>query len=87
MDRNELTAFVDRVLANAEREFGPDAPTALLECYAREAALELWLTRSRVSVYGAELALREVRAEIGRRSSAVAGSTRRATPGRTKRAA
>jgi hypothetical protein len=53
---------------SAERTFGTNADPALLEHYAREAVLDLWLTRSRVTVYVAELALCQVREEISRRT-------------------
>jgi hypothetical protein len=73
----EMTTYLRQVVADAERAFGPDTDAASLECYAREAVLELWLTRARVTVYVAELALREVRDEIERRVQTAAARPHR----------
>jgi hypothetical protein len=68
MDHPEMETYVAQVVDTAERTFGADADAALLESYAREAVLDLWLTKARVTVYVAELALNQVREEIERRS-------------------
>lgn len=78
MDQREMESYVTQVVDAAERTFGAEADPALLESYAREAVLDLWLTRARVTVYVAELALSQVRDEIARRSQAGSAPTRRA---------
>lgn len=70
MDAMAVETFVDQVAADAERTVGADVEPDLLEHYAREAVLDRWLTRARVTVYVADLALREVREEIERRTAA-----------------
>jgi hypothetical protein len=66
MDAMELTTFVERVAADAARIFGPNADPVVLERYAREVVLDLWMTRPRVTVYLAELALRRLREAMAR---------------------
>ena len=68
MDPNEMTTFVEQLVADAERAFGLDAEAALLERYAREAALELWLTTPRVTVSVARRALRQVYTALEQRA-------------------
>jgi hypothetical protein len=78
MEQREMETYVAQVVETAERTFGTDADPALLESYAREAVLDLWLTRARVTVYVAELALNQVRDEIERRANTTAAPPRRA---------
>jgi hypothetical protein len=78
MDVQEMEAYVAQVMETAERTFGAQAAPALLESYAREAVLDLWLTRARVTVYVAELALEQLRQEIAQRSGVSKQPTRRA---------
>jgi hypothetical protein len=68
MDERDVETYVAQVVDNAERMFGADAEPVLLERYAREAALDLWLTRPHVTVSVAGLALSQVREEFVRRS-------------------
>ena len=70
MDPNEMTTFMEQIVADAERAFGPAAEVALLERYAREAVWELWLTTPGVTVYVAEVVLDLVREAIARRAEA-----------------
>jgi hypothetical protein len=78
MDERDMETYVAQVVDSAERTFGAEADPALLESYAREAVLDLWLTKARVTVYVAELALNQVREEIARRAGADAKRTARA---------
>jgi hypothetical protein len=78
MDQVQMETYVDQVVNDAERTFGAEADPALLESYAREAVLDLWLTRARVTVYVAELALSQVRDEIERRAQADSAPASRA---------
>ena len=66
MNPHEISTFVDRVLADAERAFGPGADRAQLHRYAVEAVQDLWLARPRVTVFEAGLALRQIREAIER---------------------
>jgi hypothetical protein len=68
MDERDMETYVAQVVDIAERNFGTEVDPALLESYAREAVLGLWLTKARVTVYVAELALNQVREEINRRA-------------------
>jgi hypothetical protein len=69
MDERDMETYVAQVVDTAERTFGTEVAPALLESYAREAVLDLWLTKARVTVYVAELALNQVREEIARRAA------------------
>jgi hypothetical protein len=64
MDELGMTAFVDRAVANAERAFGHAAPPTVLEQYAREAALDLWMVHSGATVALADLVGRRIRAAL-----------------------
>ena len=66
MNPEELAALVERVLAEAEDRFGPAADPALLEAFAREAALDLWQARPAVTVAAAGVAYGVLRERIGR---------------------
>jgi len=64
MERDELASEVDRVVEAAGRLFGGRADDRLIEQYAREAALDLWLTRPRLTVSLAERARRRASAAL-----------------------
>ena len=66
MNLEELAAFVERVLAEAADRFGPAADPALLEAFAREAAIDLWQARPTVTVAVAGVAYGVLRERIGR---------------------
>ncbi len=71
MDQQAMSAFAVRVLTDAERVFGPAADGALLDRFAREAAIELWATATTpVTVSVAEAALRAFRLARERRRPA-----------------
>jgi hypothetical protein len=70
MDYAEMEAYVAQVVDAAEATFGQDFGRTLLEAYAREAVLELWLTNPGIIVARAGLALEQIRDEIARRSRA-----------------
>ncbi len=69
MDQQAMNAFVDRVLADADRAFGATADGALLDRYARVASLDLWAHATPgVTVSVAQAALRELRHARAQRS-------------------
>jgi hypothetical protein len=68
MDEQAMDAYVAQVADGAERTFGRPLNRALLEAYAREAVLDLWLRRYGITVQIAELALDRIRTELLRRS-------------------
>ena len=63
-----MSMFVDRVLAESERAFGPRIDPAVLERYAREAVLDVWLRDPNLTVSAAEHLLRRLRTAIARRT-------------------
>jgi hypothetical protein len=67
MNRPELAAFVALIADDAERRFGTDDNAALRDAYARDAALDLWMTQPGVTVATANGLLRQVRDELRRR--------------------
>jgi hypothetical protein len=68
MDEHAMDTYVVRVVDDAEKTFGAHLNRALLEAYAREAVLDLWLRDPGITVHIAELALSQIRDEIARRS-------------------
>jgi hypothetical protein len=78
MNQQEIERYVCQVVETAELTFGVDADQALLETYAREAVLDLWLTRPRVTVYAAALVLRQVRDRLDRVAETTAAPLRHA---------
>jgi hypothetical protein len=73
MTQAEQTTFVAKVVDDAERMFGAFRDPALLEAYAREATLDLWLTETGLTVAAARQVLHQVRDEVTRRGTAPAG--------------
>ena len=67
MDEAAFANFVEQVRADALRTFGPAASAALLDRYAREAVLDLWLTRPRMTVAIAQSALAQLRPALAAR--------------------
>lgn len=65
---SELTAYVALIADEAERRFGANRYSVWHDAYAREAALDLWLTRPGVTVSIADRVWRLVRGELRRRS-------------------
>ena len=65
MDPKELAAFVERAMTEADQRLGRPAPPAVLEQYAREAALDLWVAGSQVTVLAAAAARRKLREAMG----------------------
>ncbi len=59
----ELSGFAEQVADDARRVFGATASPAVLDQYAREAVLDLWMT-GLITVNAAELALDRVRAAL-----------------------
>ena len=57
----EMAAFAEQVTDNARRIFGPRATAAVLDQYAREAVLDLWMSGSAITLHATELALQQVR--------------------------
>jgi hypothetical protein len=66
MNNKALATFVEEVLTDAERKFGPEPDRIWLEGYAREAVLNLWLEKPEITwftAYKAHLLLRHAIAE------------------------
>ena len=57
----EMTAFAEQVADNAHHIFGPRASAAILDQYAREAVLDLWMNGSAITLHATEMALQQVR--------------------------
>ena len=71
MDQQAMTAFVNRVLADAERTFGPRADAVIVDRFAREAAIDFWANATTpVTVSAVASALRALRQarKCGRRA-------------------
>ncbi len=60
----ELSGFAEQVADDARRVFGATASPAVLDQYAREAVLDLWMTGPMITVDAAESALARVRAAL-----------------------
>jgi len=69
MNEKALSMFVEQVLSDAERKFGPDADPIWLESYAREAVLDLWLELPEITFFTAYKAFLRLRAEIAVRTA------------------
>jgi hypothetical protein len=69
MNLPELAAYVALIADDAERRFGTDGNAALRDAYAREATLDLWMTRPGITVAAANRVQRQVRDELRRRWS------------------
>ena len=67
MYQSELLAYVALIADDAERRFGADRYSVWHDAYAREAALDFWLTRPGVTVSRADAVRRLVRDELRRR--------------------
>jgi hypothetical protein len=78
MDEQEMEAFVARVVSDSERTFRVEIDRALLETYAREAALDLWLSGSDITVSCANQALNQIREQISQRFARAAETDRAA---------
>lgn len=61
MNDLELAAFAEQVAVTARRVLGLGASPAVLDQYAREAVLDLWMTGPQITVAVADLALCLVR--------------------------
>ncbi len=70
----ELAAFAEQVAHDARRIFGPGASAAVLDQYAREAVLNLWMTGPKVTLTVAESALQQVRQVLLSRANATVPS-------------
>ncbi len=57
----ELAAFAEQVAYDARRIFGPEASAGVLDHFAREAVLDLWMTGPKVTLAVAESVLQQVR--------------------------
>ncbi|MDP9368107.1 MAG: hypothetical protein M3Q03_07505 [Chloroflexota bacterium] len=57
----ELSAFAEQVAYDARRILGAGASATVLDHYAREAVLDLWMTGPKVTLAVAELVLQQVR--------------------------
>lgn len=68
MDEREIETYVARVVGDAERAFGRRLSGSLLDLFAREAVLDLWLRHPGVTVQNATQTLDRIRAELARRS-------------------
>src|SRR3954471_5338696 len=68
MNMPELAAFVALIADDTERRYGYDN-VELRDAYAREAALDLWMTQPGVTVAAANRILRQVHDELRRRWS------------------
>lgn len=78
VDQVTMTA---RVFADAERAFGGQATTVVLERCARDAVADLWVEGIRITSFVPVLALRHVRDMLGRdQPPAVAIETATSTP-------
>lgn len=64
MNQSFLERFVTSRRAEARRLFGVDADDAVLARYAREAALDLWITEPRLTLAAARQAERRLRAAL-----------------------
>jgi hypothetical protein len=53
MNNEALSKFVEQVLVDSEQKFGPNAEKVLLEGYAREAVLQLWLEKPQITWFTA----------------------------------
>jgi len=67
MDRVRRAAYVVQIADSAEEKFGSDGDATLLDAYARESVLELWMTRGNLTVAAARQMLHQVRQELARR--------------------
>ncbi|MFL5759251.1 MAG: hypothetical protein ACJ789_05910 [Thermomicrobiales bacterium] len=75
MDKNEMSAFVEKVLADAEQKLGQKADPIRLEGYARGALLQLWRENPELrwfTVYKTSLLLRQAIAEVTKLQADVA---------------
>jgi hypothetical protein len=72
MDEREIETYIARVADDAERAFGRRLEGSLLELFAREAVLDLWLHEPGVTVQLATQTLDRIRAEFGRRAQLAA---------------
>jgi hypothetical protein len=70
MEQREIDIYVAQVVETAEHSFGAHLSRALLESYAREAVLDLWLSGASITSYTAELALNQIHDAVVRRSQA-----------------
>lgn len=75
MEQREIEIYVAQVVETAECGFGAQLGRALLEAYAREAVLDLWLNGASVTSYTAELAVNQIHEQIARRSRAFMAQT------------
>ena len=71
MDEQATRKFVARVLADAERAFGPDANRGVVVRYAGEAILDRWMSDPTLTTRDAKRTLVRLRQEIQRRSGPV----------------
>jgi hypothetical protein len=78
MNQDEMEAYVAQVASDAERAFGAHLDRPLLEAYAREAVLDMWLNGAKVTNFTAELALNQIHAAIARRAQTFAAQTHHA---------
>jgi hypothetical protein len=72
MDERAVDSYVTQVADGAERTLCPPLNRALLEAYAREAVLDLWLHDPGITIEIVELALDRIRFELIRRSALAA---------------
>ncbi len=72
MNDLDLTAFADQVADDIRRVFGAGASTAVVDQYARDAVLDLWMNGPRITLHVADLALRQVRNALASAASAAA---------------
>ncbi len=57
----ELSTFAEQVATDARRIFGVGVSAAVLDPYAREATLDLWMTSPKITLNVADLVLQQVR--------------------------
>ena len=69
MDEQATRTFVAKVLADAERAFGPRASRGMLVRYAGEAILDRWMSDPTLTIRDTKRTLVRVRQEIERRSA------------------
>ena len=62
MDQTTTAAIIERAVEGARRAFGARAEPGLLDRYARDVALDLWLADPTLTVADAHRALRRPRA-------------------------
>jgi hypothetical protein len=67
MKEQTLSMFVEQVLADGEKKFGPEADPIWLEGYAREAVLQLWLEKPEITWFAAYKAFLLLRKAIATR--------------------